>query len=745
MNRLRVGIIMGGRSIEREVSFNSGRTICDHLDTQAYELIPLFQRQDGKLFILPWSFLHRGKISDFEHRLEQEAKTITWSSLKEKIDFMYIALHGRYGEDGSIQGFLEVLGIPYFGTKVLGSALGMNKHAQKQLLKNVGVTTPPSIRVQPYQTTEYQKNPKTLEASLKDACLSFPLIIKPEHEGSSLGVCKASNTKELLEKLPLAHQVTPNKPQAALIEEFITGMEFSCIVITDYKTGEFIALPPTEVEIENGRSIFDYEQKYMPGRAFKYTPARCSQEIQEKIKTTAIATMHALEFSNIGRIDGFVQQDDQIVITDPNSFCGMSPSSYAFLQAAEHDLSHTDFINHLIKTELSHYKLHTFSGEVSMSEKNTKPNKKLHVGVLLGGASNEREISLESGRNVCYKLSPHKYEVTPIFVSQDLKLYPIQQKLLVRNKTDEIFSGIKALQIKPIEWDALQKFDFIFLGLHGGAGENGSIQGILEMLNIPYNGSPILASALCMNKYKTNDFLKTQEFAVPQSVLTEQKEWNEDTLKLPFDFPVIVKPHDDGCSVMVMKADNKKELNLAAKTIFDQNKTAFMIEEFITGTEVTVGVIGNKKAYALPPSESIASAGILSIEEKFLPGAGENQTPARLPHNAIALIKRTVEEIYQNIGCRGYVRMDCFYQNKEQSPNGKERVVLIEINTLPGLTPATCLFHQAAEIGIKPMEFIDLIVELGLAEHLENSKREPIKKINEFPQSKEKTALKANI
>jgi len=108
---------------------------------------------------------------------------------------------------------------------------------------------------------------------------------------------------------------------------------------------------------------------------------------------------------------------------------------------------------------------------------------------------------------------------------------------------------------------------------------------------------------------------------------------------------------------------------------------------------------------------------MLSIEEKFLPGAGENQTPAPLADETLALVKKTVEQVYKLLQCKGYARIDCFYQNKNESPTGKERIVILEINTLPGMTPATCIFHQAAEIGLKPMDFIDTIIQLGLQEH----------------------------
>ena len=133
--------------------------------------------------------------------------------------------------------------------------------------------------------------------------------------------------------------------------------------------------------------------------------------------------------------------------------------------------------------------------------------------------------------------------------------------------------------------------------------------------------------------------------------------------------------------------------------------------------ELTVGVLGNDEPKALPPSQVVLSSEVLSIEEKFLPGAGENQTPAQLPPEAITYVQHVIESAYKPIGCKGYARIDCFYQDAKQSPTGKERLVIIEFNTLPGLTPATCFFHQTAEIGLKPMEVIDRIIQFGLQEH----------------------------
>lgn len=723
MRHLRVGVLMGGRSVEREVSLNSGRTICDHLDTSRYSISPIFQSHTGQLYILPWHFLHRGKISDFEWRLEGEAQKITWDDLKNLIDFAYIAMHGRFAEDGTLQGMLELLHIPYMGSKVFASALGMDKITQKKFLRMAGILVPNDITMYPHEIPTIDQAGESLALRLSEKKLTYPLIVKPAQEGSSFGVSKVHSFAELIPAIKKASRIQDDKKiGAVLIEECIKGMEFSCIVITHATTGELIPLPPTEIEIEAGKTFFDYDQKYMPGRATKHTPARCSSEQIALMQKTSCAVMQALGFTTIARIDGFLTPDNTIVITDPNTLSGMAPSSYAFLQAAEHNMTHTDFINHLIETEINQYGL--YAGSDACNEEQQKNNategKKLRVGVLLGGTSNEKEISLESGRNVCYKLSPHKYIVTPLFVNKDLDAYAIDQKLLVRNKTTEIEEGLRPDM--KIPWNKLpDHFDFIFIGLHGAPGENGVIQGALEMLGLPYNGSPIVPSALCMDKYKTNDFLRSAGFEIPEHYLLSREEWDSGVLKgSPIVYPVIVKPHDDGCSVGVKKARNDQEFVAAANEIFATNKMHVLVEECVIGTELTIGVLGNETARALPPSEAIAAGGILSIEEKFLPGAGENQTPANIPAHARDLACKTMEEVYIALGCKGYVRIDCFYQTASQNKTGKERIVILEINTLPGLTPATCIFHQAAEIGLKPMDLIDIIVQLGLEYHTQS-------------------------
>ena len=721
MRKLRVGVLMGGKSIEKEVSFNSGRTVCDHLDTARYEVIPIFQTEEGHLFILPWHFLHRGKINDFKHRLQTEAEQIVWDDLKKRIDFVYIATHGQYAEDGTLQGMLEVLGIPYLGSDIFASALCMDKIIQKTFLRQHSIDVPKDISLTPNQVQQFDQIFDDVIAQLEAQDIQPPYVVKPFKEGSSLGVRVVHDPKDLKLAVQTASTIHPEKPQAVLIEEKITGMEFSCITLTDYKTGNLLPLPPTEIVPEPGSNdIFDYDQKYMPGRATKFTPPRCSEKIIKNIQQTCMQVMHALGIKNISRIDGFVTKNKRMVIIDPNTLSGMAPSSFLFREAAEINMSHTQLINHLIETDLHTYGMLDEIIKQEQEKAQTMKTKKVRVAVLIGGRSHEKEISLESGRNITYKLSPHKYEAIPVFVSSKMELYQVDQSLLVRNSTKEIESMLD--QATKIAWNDLPTIvDFVFIGLHGGEGENGAVQGTLEMLGLPYNGSSVLTSALCMDKFKTAAFLKQNGFDVPNSILVDQVTWCEKKDQLienaHLTFPLIVKPHDDGCSVMVEKIKTKKELEQSINTLFAQGKNYALIEEYVTGMELTVGVIGNENPQALPPSQTIATQGILSIEEKFLPGAGENQTPAPLPSDALALVQKTMEQAYKKLQCKGYARIDCFYQSPDQSKIGKERIIILEVNTLPGMTPATCIFHQAAEIGMKPMDFIDTIIQYGFEEH----------------------------
>ena len=346
---------------------------------------------------------------------------------------------------------------------------------------------------------------------------------------------------------------------------------------------------------------------------------------------------------------------------------------------------------------------------------------KIRVAVIFGGRSNEREISFESGRNIINKISSEKYDKTPVFLSNNLGLYKINQRLLVQNSTKEVEQSLEAAlnagEVQKLAWDDLPKlFDFVFLGLHGGEGENGTIQGALEMLKMPYNGSGIFTSGLCMTKYQTTMYLKSKGFETLNCSLVSRAQWAVSKAQIlaeveqSIGYPVISKPNDDGCSVMVCKANNEAEL-IANIEMTLQSKSEVLLEQLAPGMELTVGCVGNETVKALIPTQTVSTGDVLSIEEKFLPGAGLNVTPAPLSEIDTQLVRRKIEQVYTALGCKGYARIDCFYDQANQ------HLYVIDVNTLPGMTPATCLFHQAAELGISPSGLLDIIIGLGFEQH----------------------------
>jgi D-alanine--D-alanine ligase len=710
MNKIKVGVLMGGKSLEKEVSFNSGRTICDHLDINVYECIPLFQTEDNKIYILPWRFLYRGKISDFIDRLQSEGTEIKWSDLKNKIDFIYLALHGKYAEDGSIQSMLNFLKIPYSGSDLFACASTFSKSFHSKFLNIFEIKTPKEILIQSHENNLE----KAIEFSNN---IGFPLIIKPDSEGSSIGVSIATCEKTLIKNIDIARKINNKNIQDILIQEKIEGLEFSCILIQNNDTWQ--PFYPTEIAHKSENYLFDYKDKYLPGAALKFTPARISNENIKKIQNISVKIAKIIEAKDILRVDGFINKKNEIIIIETNTFPGAAPAGFIFSQAALDGISHTKLINHIIFNAIKRYSnidKNTLNKEI-FNKKEKEKEKKMKIAVIFGGETNEKEVSLESGRNVFYKLSPDKYSPIAVFMSPNLKFYQLTLEQLVKDSTKEILHSIKDSQEIQIE-NFKNTFDFAFIALHGGYGEGGAIQSILDMFEIPYNGSGALTSSLCMDKFKTNEFLKSNGFDVPYSKLVTQSNINETESEinklLQSSKKIIVKPNDDGCSYKISLCENIKHTIDSIKDILNSGKQSCMIEEYIDGIELTIGVIGNENPLVLPPTEVKKKSIILSLEEKFLPGEGENITPANLSNEDCDFVKNQIYNVYKTLFCKGYVRIDCFFQNKDKNGNKIQRLIILEINTLPALTPATCLFHQAAEINITPMELINKIIENGL-------------------------------
>jgi D-alanine-D-alanine ligase len=345
MKKLRVGIILGGMSSEREVSLNSGRNVYDNLDAEFYEGIPIFMNGEGRLWIISWQLISQNTTVDVSERLKKEARRISYEDLKTEIDFAFISLHGKYGDDGCIQGLLELLRIPYTGPGILASALGMDKHMQQKILRSAGLDVPDSMII---QEKEWRERKTEVKRKLRDH-FAFPFFIKPTREGSSVGVNAIKDEGSLEQGIEEALKWDT----AVLAEEYLDGIEFSCIVMEE--DGDAKTLDLTEIHPQS--EYYTYDDKYMPGRCRKFTPPKnITPEVVVKIKTEVLKAFHALGFRSYGRIDGFLTKNGRILITDPNSSSGMAPSSFFFEQAASAGMLPTMIISTLIRNAITIHK-----------------------------------------------------------------------------------------------------------------------------------------------------------------------------------------------------------------------------------------------------------------------------------------------------------------------------------------------------------------------------------------------------
>lgn len=340
--------------------------------------------------------------------------------------------------------------------------------------------------------------------------------------------------------------------------------------------------------------------------------------------------------------------------------------------------------------------------------------KKLKIGVFFGGSSSEKEISLESGRNIYNHLDREKYDVTPVFIDQENQFWQVNESLVWMNTTADINLGLKK-QGKRIFYEDLKKIiSFAFLGLHGKFVEDGCLQGLLEILEIPYNGSGVLGGAIGLDKFFQRKLLKAAGLAVPQHQGILGRDWKKNKKKIlkeikeKFDFPLIVKPSREGCSTAITKVAKEKDLTKAIEEALVWDNLV-LVEKFLEGVEVTTTILGNDQPEALLPTETPYKGDFLTLEEKFLPGDATMITPPRLPKEVIKKIQEDSVKAFLAMGLKVYARIDGVWIDN--------KLVILEPNTLPGLTPSTCVFHQAAEANMNPSQFLDKVINLSLKAH----------------------------
>lgn len=272
------------------------------------------------------------------------------------------------------------------------------------------------------------------------------------------------------------------------------------------------------------------------------------------------------------------------------------------------------------------------------------------VGVLMGGPSSEREISLKSGRAVYQALTNEGLDAVPLEIDTDAEE-----------------------KIKEADIDAA------FIALHGKFGEDGTIQQILQDLQIPYTGSGIIASLLCFDKVASRRVFKHYNIAVPEYEVLRQAAWGRRIEEIGFGFPVVVKPSNQGSSVGITLVNAHSALAAAVENAFNYDDTV-LVEEYITGREITVGILDD---VPLPVVEIVPKNIFFDFQAKYEKGKTEYIVPARLSARTIQQVQRTALLAHKSLGCRSFSRVDMILAG--------ENPVVLEVNSIPGLTAASLL------------------------------------------------------
>ncbi|MBW1783063.1 MAG: D-alanine--D-alanine ligase [Deltaproteobacteria bacterium] len=301
--KIRVAVLAGGWSGEREVSLKSGRAVCDALNKERYEVTMLDPRDDLKILI----------------------KT------RAEIDLAFILLHGRFGEDGRIQGMLDVLRIPFVGSGVLGSALALNKRVAKNMYRRMGLCVADDI---------FLRRGERFSADGVMETLGSPVVIKPVCEGSSLGITIAHNEKEIRAGLEAAFQYD----EEVMAEKHIQGREVTCCILGNEVLE---ALPLIEIVPTAGYRFFDYEAKYKPGATNEICPAPIPPSMAEKAYTYAKTAHRALDCRVWSRSD-MIFQDDILYLLETNTIPGMTETSLFPLAARAAGMTLSDLLDKMI-------------------------------------------------------------------------------------------------------------------------------------------------------------------------------------------------------------------------------------------------------------------------------------------------------------------------------------------------------------------------------------------------------------
>lgn len=360
--------------------------------------------------------------------------------------------------------------------------------------------------------------------------------------------------------------------------------------------------------------------------------------------------------------------------------------------------------------------------------------KRLRIAVLMGGPSPERDVSLGTGRQIVDALDPQKYNILPVEITKEGQWLPRPDLLELPANAQARKRANAPVQASdpgpqppiipdpgprtpdPVHIDQVmerEQVDVAFIAMHGPFGEDGAMQGLLELLGIPYTGSGVLASALAMDKLRSRQIFEWHGIPVPayRSVTTDT--WRDrghvhQQVARDLGYPCVVKPNALGSSIGVSLVREGAGLDPAVEAAFKYGPV-ILIEEYVSGTELACGIVDDPatgEPHPLPLIEIIPHADFYTYDAKYAAGGSEHVIPARIPADVAGRAQALAVRAYQALGCEGMSRVDMIARGAD--------IVVLEVNTIPGMTPTSLLPDAARAAGISFAELLDRIVENAL-------------------------------
>ena len=794
-NKLKIALLCGGPSLERGISLNSARSVCDHLHSEEtapdggqVEILPIYFDHKKNAYLISRSQLYSNTPSDFDFKLHLSGKPLSKTALGKylkTVDLAFPVMHGQFGEDGEIQRILKRHNCPCIGSPEDACKRAFDKFNANEFIREQGFYTLPSVLLKSHLKNHKQIINKFFkEHKIKRA------VVKPATGGSSIAVYSISTPEEALAK---AQEIFSKRVDTrVVIEPFCKGTEFTVIILQN-RFGMPVAVMPSEIEISyKDHQIFDYRKKYLATRQVTYhCPPRFNNRTIERIQIQSEQLFKLLGMKDFARFDGWLMPDGNLWFSDFNPISGMEQNSFLFMQSSRIGMSHRDVLKYIVKSACRRHNIPFTEGATSTSRLQGK-----RISVLFGGKTAERQVSVMSGTNAWLKLKrSDKYKPEPYLLDTNHNVWHLPYALTLNHTVEEMMNtcinakkdekrlhklinrvvdklGAKEGELSE-SWffpekmslkEFIKKSKYVFIGLHGGIGEDGTLQKMLEDAKIPFNGSGSKASKLGIDKYKTAEAIKhlkkdgitsAQKMVEKMNLFTKFKSvdykryWKKLVQELE-SRTIIVKPISDGCSSGIARLYSPKDLEIylkyanKASQIIPEGKLTkqhgiidmphqkmknIMFEQFITTDkvrviknklkwqtknnwiEITMGLLERSgKMKAMSPSITVAVGNILSLEEKFQGGTGVNITPPPAPFvkpSAITKAMDRMEKVAKAMGLSGYCRIDAFMHIKTGE------LIIIEANTTPGLTPSTVIYHQALEEKpqMYPTQFLEKIIE----------------------------------